>query len=180
MKAPTPNLPSIPKEEIKKYLIKYVSTQIQEMGKESKGESEDQIWKRAWSVGNKVLAMARCASVANGTALAKEVYDILKEAHERAERARQCREEIEVFLSKELILLQENRLRLERLVELVHQERLKIIDSRVSDLDNCRFDSERTYNNLNDMVGLFGRELEKTTKEDLKEILKNNDGLLKF
>lgn len=180
MKSPIPNLPSIPKEEIKKYVLKYVGAQIQEMGERGERESEDQIWKRAWSVGNKVLAMARCASVANGTALAKEVYDILKEAHERAEKARQCREEIEAFLSKELVLLQENRLRLERLVEIVHQERMKAIDERLSDLSNCRFDSERTYKNLNEVVGLFGEQLEKTTEEDLKEILKNNEGLLKF
>lgn len=180
MKVPTPNLPSIPKEEIKKHIFKYVSAQIQEMGENGERENDDQIWKRAWSVGNKVLAMAKCASVANGTALAKEVYDILKEAHERAEKARRCREEIEVFLSRELVLLQENRLRLERIVEAVHQERMKIINERLSDLSNCRFDSNQTHKNLNEVVGLFGEELERTTEEDLKEILKNNDGLLKF
>lgn len=170
----------ISKEDIKKNLLKYVSSQIQEMGEKKEKENDEEIWKRAWSVGNKVLAMAKCASVANGTALAKEVYDILKEAHERAERARQCREEIEVFLSRELVVLQENRLRLEKMVELVHQERMRIIDERLSDLDNCRFDGDRTYKNLDEVVGLFDEKMERTSKEELKEILKNNDGLLKF
>lgn len=100
----------------------------------------------------------------------------------KAIQAKQSYEELEKFYDTHFPLLIEQREILELRIQNTHRERMQMLDCNFTNyqayLKSCNYD--KAFKELNKTNELFGFSIQKTTTQDLKNILSNNAGILKW